>query len=307
MTTYLFPSTGTCDALVRFSIGGVGQVVTGQEGTRRQRQFQIVESSAWKAGGHTVRFGVDYRRMLPIRRDATAVYSAIADDISSLTDKKNLWLGTSPAIQTETEVTELSLWAQDTWQDFAAGGDHAGTALGIQPVAGGRVDLTFFLDPLTGSFRRPQRPWTLARIAAQFRPADGGRLAGRQERPHRIPRRRRLVLRFQPEHRHRPDQQRSVQHHAVHQRNPRLRVVAVELRLCARSATAAADAVERHHGPGAGRARHALGGLRGVEGAPPDPARSGRSGEYGDGAVRADHQQRASRSTTACRCNTAGG
>ena len=96
MTTYLFPAAGTCNALVRFSIGGVGQVVTGREGTRRQRQFQTVESTAWKAGSHTVRFGVDYRRMVPIRRDATGVLSAIADDITSLTDKRNLWLGSSP-------------------------------------------------------------------------------------------------------------------------------------------------------------------------------------------------------------------
>jgi hypothetical protein len=48
MTTYLFPAAGTCNALVRFSIDGVGQVVTGLEGTRRQRQFQTVESP-WKS------------------------------------------------------------------------------------------------------------------------------------------------------------------------------------------------------------------------------------------------------------------
>ena len=116
MTSYLFPAAGTCNALVRFSIGGVGQVVTGREGMRRQRQFQTVESTSWKAGSHTLRFGADYRRMVPIRRDATGVLSAIADDITSLTDKRNLWLGSTPPSATATEVTELSLWAQDTWQ-----------------------------------------------------------------------------------------------------------------------------------------------------------------------------------------------
>ena len=63
-----------------------------------------------------MRFGADYRRIVPIRRDATGVLSAIADDITSLTDKRNLWLGSTPAVSTATEVTELSLWAQDTWQ-----------------------------------------------------------------------------------------------------------------------------------------------------------------------------------------------
>src|SRR5262249_30167568 len=118
MTTFLFPSTlsPTCNALVRFSIGGVGQVVVGREGARRQRQFQYVTSSAWTAGKHTLRFGVDYRRITPKRRDATNVLRALADDITTLTDKKFLWLGFSQAVNRSTEVSELSLWAQDTWQ-----------------------------------------------------------------------------------------------------------------------------------------------------------------------------------------------
>src|ERR1035437_661442 len=60
-------------------------MVTGREGTRRQRQFQTVESTAWKAGSDSVRFGADYRGMAPIRRGAASVLSAIADDIASLT------------------------------------------------------------------------------------------------------------------------------------------------------------------------------------------------------------------------------
>jgi Carboxypeptidase regulatory-like domain len=151
MTTYLFPAAGTCNALVRFSIGGVGQVVTGSEGTRRQRQFQTVESTAWKSGSHTVRFGADYRRMVPVRRDATGVLSAIADDITSLTDKKNLWLGSSPAISTETEVTELSLWAQDTWQISPRLVITPGLRWELNPSPSASAS-TFFLDPQTGTF-----------------------------------------------------------------------------------------------------------------------------------------------------------
>jgi Carboxypeptidase regulatory-like domain len=151
MTSYLFPAAGTCDALVRFSIGGVGQVVTGREGTRRQRQFQTVESTAWKTGSHTVRFGADYRRMVPIRRDATGVLSAIADDITTLTDKRYLWLGSSPAISAATEVTELSLWVQDTWQVSSRLLITPGLRweLNPSPVA---APSTYFLDPQTGTF-----------------------------------------------------------------------------------------------------------------------------------------------------------
>jgi hypothetical protein len=118
MTSFLFPPSvsPTCDALVRFSIGGVGQVVAGREGIRRQRQFQYVTSAVWNSGAHAVRFGGDYRRIVPIRRDAQAVLSAIADDITALTDKKNLWLGNSPAMNRSTQVTEVSFWVQDAWQ-----------------------------------------------------------------------------------------------------------------------------------------------------------------------------------------------
>src|ERR1035438_2823227 len=181
MTSYLFPAAGTCDALVRFSIGGVGQVVTGREGTRRQRQFQFVESTAWKAGAHTVRFGVDYRRMVPIRRDATGVLSAIADDITSLTDKKNLWLGSSPAISAATEVTELSLWAQDTWQISPRLLITPGLRWELNPSPA--ASAPYFLDPQTGTFfDHNSRPlWPVAytnfapRLGAAWRIRKSGR------------------------------------------------------------------------------------------------------------------------------------
>ena len=151
MTSYLFPAAGTCNALVRFSIGGVGQVVTGREGMRRQRQFQTVESTSWKRGSHTVRFGADYRRMVPIRRDATGVLSAIADDITSLTDKRNLWLGSTLPISTATEVTELSLWAQDTWQISPRFLITPGLRWELNPSPEA-TPTTYFLDPQTGTF-----------------------------------------------------------------------------------------------------------------------------------------------------------
>ncbi len=182
MTAYLFPAAGGCDRLVRFSIGGVGQVVTGREGTRRQRQFQAVGSTAWKVGGHTVRFGADYRRMVPIRRDATGVLSAIADDITSLTDKKNLWLGSSPGISASTEVTELSLWAQDTWQISPRLVITPGLRWELNPSPAATPDI-FFLDPQSGTFfdRNNRRLWPVPytnfapRLGAAWRVRQSGR------------------------------------------------------------------------------------------------------------------------------------
>ena len=72
MTTYLFPAAGylQCAGAVfhrRRRPGG-----DRPRGTRAaSASFRPSESTAWKAGAHTVRFGADYRRMVPIRRDAT--------------------------------------------------------------------------------------------------------------------------------------------------------------------------------------------------------------------------------------------
>jgi hypothetical protein len=150
MISFLFPNSVSCDNLVRFSIGGVGQVVTGREGDRKQRQFQMLQSTIWNRGAHALRFGADYRRITPVRRDASGVLSAIADDITA-TDKRNLWLGQSPAIHADTEVSELSLWVQDTWQVSKRFTVTPGIRWELNPAPVPADDRTYFLDPSTNT------------------------------------------------------------------------------------------------------------------------------------------------------------
>jgi len=156
LTAFLFPNFAQCKALVRFSIGGVGQVVSGPEGVRRQRQFQLVESAGLTLGAHTLRVGGDYRRIVPIRRDAANVFSAIADDIASL-DKRNLWLGSSAAVNTSTQVTELSLWVQDTWHVSRRLTLTPGLRWEFNPSPVPETTLAF-LDPKDDTFRDEHRP-----------------------------------------------------------------------------------------------------------------------------------------------------
>ncbi len=105
-----------CDYLVRFSISGVGQLVSGREGERRQRHFQSVASGALRLGSHNAGFGADYRQIHAIRRDPVATVGIIADQMSDLVSKRNLWVANASAQNASTRVEELSLWLQDTWQ-----------------------------------------------------------------------------------------------------------------------------------------------------------------------------------------------
>jgi hypothetical protein len=106
----------SCDYLVRFTINGVGQVVSGREGDRRQRQFQIVQTAALERGHHAFKFGLDYRRMLSVRRDPTASLGITANGIADLFNFQNWWIASAAGVNQSVAVQEFSLWAQDTWQ-----------------------------------------------------------------------------------------------------------------------------------------------------------------------------------------------
>lgn len=107
---------GPCSTVIRFSIDGVGQLESGDEGLHRQRQFQTVDSAAIRIAHHAIVAGIDYRRVTAIRRDAAPSVQAIASGVNDLFDVAHIWRINSPAMSETTGLTEYSLWAQDTWQ-----------------------------------------------------------------------------------------------------------------------------------------------------------------------------------------------
>ncbi len=116
LTDFFVPSQPGCNYLVRFSIGGIGQLVSGREGNRRQRQFQLLPTGSLRGAHHVLGFGVDYRSIRAIRRDPTGTLGVIADSVYTLANRRDLWVGTSTPQNGAVEVKELSSWVQDTWQ-----------------------------------------------------------------------------------------------------------------------------------------------------------------------------------------------
>lgn len=149
--TVVFSPAGNCDSLVRFTIGGVGQVVSGREGDRVQRQFQTVQTVGFYRGKHALTIGADYRRIGAIRRDASASLQILADSVNDLAFQNNLWLARTAPMQAGLNVPELSLWIGDTWHAVPRVTVTAGLRWEFSPgvVPPGR---TLFYDPAQGTF-----------------------------------------------------------------------------------------------------------------------------------------------------------
>jgi hypothetical protein len=157
----------SCDSLVRFWIGGIGQLVSGREGDRRQRQFQTVETLSMHLGSHNLTLGSDYRGITAIRRDPTSTYGLIADDVSALADRRNLWTSTTPGQNASLRVDELSLWIQDTWQPWKRMTVSAGLRWEyspplVAPPNSVNNPLYYFLDPTTQNIVSGSQPLWLS-------------------------------------------------------------------------------------------------------------------------------------------------
>ena len=176
---FLF-SPGICNYLVRFSIAGVGQVVSGAEGWHSQSQYQISPSGSWNKGTHSIRFGVDYRRLAPIRNDATSALSILADTVPDLASSGNFWDATSPQRYVSAVVSEISAFGQDTWRVTPRLTATYGLRWEISPAPVLRGATTY--DPVTGEsvdVHRPTWPSTFTNFAPRFgiayQPSSNGR------------------------------------------------------------------------------------------------------------------------------------
>ncbi len=191
-TTFFFThAQGVCDYLVRLSIAGVGQVVSGSEGLRGQTQFQVTPAANWSIGNHAIRFGADYRRLAPARTDATGSIYAFVNSVQDLTNNghffqscgtQQLPCATSPQFAS-TILREASLFVQDTWRTSRRITLSYGLRWEISPPPlPGRGDTANFFQTspdVAAAARQPLWKTTNAnfapRVGFALQPVEGGR------------------------------------------------------------------------------------------------------------------------------------
>jgi len=111
----LLRTQGACDYLLRFSIAGVGQVVSGSEGDLRQTQWQVASAVVVSHGAHQVRLGADYLRLTPTRRITNRGLGVIAESLAGL-GGSDFWMAVAGPQSTHGVLMEGSVFSQDTWR-----------------------------------------------------------------------------------------------------------------------------------------------------------------------------------------------
>ena len=193
--TQEFGLPGVCDYLIRFSIAGVGQVVSGSEGNRSQTQFHIAPTASWNLRTHNIQFGTDFRRLAPTRADATGVLSIFADSIPALAPDvlhPLFWVScflsglqpcpTSPQYASAT-LRETSLFVDDTWRMSPRLTLVYGIRWEVDPgPLPGHGTAADFVDPVTLNPVSSKQPlWQTSyanfapRIGVAFQPISGGK------------------------------------------------------------------------------------------------------------------------------------
>ena len=180
-TTFQFLHVqGVCDYLIRFSVSGVGQVESGSEGQRTQTQFQVSPTGNWNIKNHAIRFGSDYRRLAPARRDASGSLNILADTVQGLGSSADFWVDTAPQLYVSAVVREAALFAQDTWKALPRLTFSYGVRWEISPapVPGGAP---IFVNQAGNLLPAHQPLWQSAyanfapRIGVALQPTAGGR------------------------------------------------------------------------------------------------------------------------------------
>lgn len=113
---FLYPPGLSSDfAAITFSAGSA-RLAPGALTNSRQRQFNIVDNVSLTAGGHQLKFGFDFRRLLPTSAiqpySLSVTFANIAQTVTGIAPTGQA-IGTVPA---DVQIDNFSLYGQDTWR-----------------------------------------------------------------------------------------------------------------------------------------------------------------------------------------------
>lgn len=92
------------------------QLLVGPTANNLQRQFNIVDNLSAQRGSHSLKFGVDFRRLSPVTHPEQYIQGAIFRDLNSAETGKTLFGEVASFSRTNLLFRNLGVFAQDTWR-----------------------------------------------------------------------------------------------------------------------------------------------------------------------------------------------
>jgi hypothetical protein len=105
-----------CGSFYVVAVSGMGQALAGRENRTEQEQWNLAETVTWTRSSHQVRFGADYRRLVPRRPQTTNYVTLMADSLTDLLTQGNIWSSVAGAAESSALLRELSIYGQDSWR-----------------------------------------------------------------------------------------------------------------------------------------------------------------------------------------------
>ena len=113
-----FPSqfTPTNSFFAFQTFDGAGGLFQGRRADNLQEQFNIVDGLSWQLGSHALKFGVDYRRLLPSTNPPEYVQQPFFLDVNSAASGQMFFLVLQAGRNSALLLQNLGGYAQDTWR-----------------------------------------------------------------------------------------------------------------------------------------------------------------------------------------------
>jgi hypothetical protein len=112
----LLPGTSPASNYSFITLGdSTGDLFGGNIGTSEQRQINAVDGTNYVIGAHQLKFGVDYRKLLPLVTAGGDQFFQFNGVTALVSNQLDAFHSTTPA-RARTEITNLSFYTQDTWR-----------------------------------------------------------------------------------------------------------------------------------------------------------------------------------------------